>query len=339
MNYTQTFFTDKQKEKVKQGFCEGDLVHRLGDPFEWSEANITPSLDANVYLGKPSLWMFSTLYYEYYNTPKILRNKNFESLRKKQYKSLQKFFDKHFYFKSPKNYQKYLKCMTETNVQDYLVINPYLKKKQIKVIDLGPGLGRHFSWVNTFYKDSVYYGVDIALFSYLNQKAFFQTFDVKVHDLIEYVQFGLSKKSIKGSKNEVWQVPTWHLNKIDDTVDLITASFMLNELNTVGLLYLIYYSTSKLRKNGLFYIRDSAKLKPERHNIKYDELLIKLGFKRIDYHEFDYRKNFFGVPRVYKKIAESKKQGNFYDFVSKYVGKFEYTSQRFSLTQRFKKTI
>ena len=44
-------------------------------------------------------------------------------------------------------------------------------------------------------------------------------------------------------------------------------------------------------------------------------------------------------PRVYKKIAESKKQGNFYDFVSKYVGKFEYTSQRFSLTQRFKKTI
>ena len=115
------------------------------------------------------------------------------------------------------------------------------------------------------------------------------------------MQFGLSKKSIKGSKNEVWQVPTWHLNKIDDTVDLITASFMLNELNTVGLLYLIYYSTSKLRKNGLFYIRDSAKLKPERHNIKYDELLIKLGFKRIAYHEFDYRKNFSEYQEFIKK--------------------------------------
>ena len=49
-----------------------------------------------------------------------------------------------FILKSPKNYQKYLKCMTETNVQDYLVINPYLKKKQIKVIDLGPGLGKTF---------------------------------------------------------------------------------------------------------------------------------------------------------------------------------------------------
>ena len=346
MDYAQTFFTDKQKQKVKQGFCEGDFVHRLGDPFEWIDGNNTQSLDLNVYLGKPSLWMYTTLYYEYYSTPKILKNKKIKHLRKKKYYNLQKFFNKHFYFIGSKNYEKYLKCLTETNIQDYLILNPYLKKK-IKVLDLGPGLGRHFSWINTFFKDSVYYGADVSLFSYLNQKAFFQTFDVKVHDIIEYEQFGLSKKSIKGSENEVWQLPTWHLNKINDSLDLIIATFMLNEVSTIGLLYLIFYATRILKKNGLFYIRDSAKLKPDRHNINYDELLIKLGFERLVHHKFINRKNFFGEPRIYQKKIDAKQiekkrgwvQEDFYDFVKKHVSKFEITSQKFSLSKRVTKTI
>ena len=68
--------------------------------------------------------------------------------------------------------------------------------------------------------------------------------------------------------------------KIEDTsYNLVTATNVLNELNTSAIIYMLANSNRVLQKNGYVYIRDSGKLKPGRHLIDYDRVLIEhMGF-------------------------------------------------------------
>ena len=81
---------------------------------------------------------------------------------------------------------------------------------------------------------------------------------------------------------------------------------MLNELSYSGLFWLISNISSKIKKNGYLYIRDSYILKPGMHQIEYDKLLKKIGFKEIAFYRIKNRLDFYGIPRIYKKMNNKK---------------------------------
>ena len=88
------------------------------------------------------------------------------------------------------------------------------------------------------------------------------------------------ENEILSNKYAIKQIPSWFFKKIEDTsYNLVTATNVLNELNTSAIIYMLANSNRVLQKNGYVYIRDSGKLKPGRHLIDYDRVLIEhMGF-------------------------------------------------------------
>ena len=84
------------------------------------------------------------------------------------------------------------------------------------------------------------------------------------------------------------------------------------------------------------YIRDSENLKPMRHNINYDNLLLERGFEKVARLDVENRVNFFGIPRIYRKVKEGS--WSFDEFVDSYLGKFAITSHGGSYNQNLDKT-
>lgn len=87
----------------------------------------------------------------------------------------------------------------------------------------------------------------------------------------------------------------------DNFFDLVTATWVLNELNMAGIVYLLSHCVRTLRVDGYFYIRGSGKRKPGRHDINYDALLLEFGFEEVKRLLVRNRVDFYGVPRMYRK--------------------------------------
>ena len=98
---------------------------------------------------------------------------------------------------------------------------------------------------------------------------------------------------------------SWRFPLLDTgSIDLLTACYVLNELNYSGILWLLSEGSRILHRGGYFYIRDSAILKPGMHTVKYDETLVRLGFVEVARLKLKNRHDFFGVPRVFMKNTE-----------------------------------
>jgi hypothetical protein len=104
------------------------------------------------------------------------------------------------------------------------------------------------------------------------------------------------------------------------SVDLITATWVLNEINFAGIVWLMCHAARTLRRGGYVYIRDSGKLKPSRHSINYDQLLQDIGFARRATLDVQNRVDYFGIPRVYEKTTDAV--ASFDELVERYIGRF-----------------
>jgi len=163
------------------------------------------------------------------------------------------------------------------------------------------------------------YGAQRHYFRFLSPKpgAYF--------DLIEFENFQISLERIKAALGNnrymIKHVPSWRFPLLrKDSMDLLTACYVLNELNYAGLLWLLAEGSRVLRRGGYFYIRDSAILKPGMHNVDYDEMLKKMGFVEISRLKLQNRFDFFGLPRIFMKNTE--KTHSFDDLVEMCLGRF-----------------
>ena len=52
---------------------------------------------------------------------------------------------------------------------------------------------------------------------------------------------------------------------------------------------------------AIFCIRDSHRVKPNRHQLRYDEVLAELGYERVAHLDVKNRVDMFGIPRIYQK--------------------------------------
>lgn len=297
---------------IQQGWMCGNKAFRIGNPFEWVDADRQPYLYSvqNVL----AIIQYLSMFYEEYPTPDTIVTDDYEEMKAHCEERLRATMRHFAPFWWPSASENYINCTAIGRVQDYCFIRTFCNglRTGINHLDLGPGLGTHCIYSMKGF-DSRFYAVEASAHSYSVQRHFFRfvsPYPGAYLDLIECENFGLAQERMSFELNEntdyrIKHVPSWMFQLITDRcIDLVTATWILNETNYSGVLWLISHVTRVLRKNGYFYLRDSGKLKPGRHSVNYDELLRRIGFVEVGRLNVRNRIDYFGIPRVYQKAAD-----------------------------------
>ena len=322
----------RNKAMIRQGWQFGDKMSRIGHPFEWVDG------DKQGYIysiqGVPAVLQAYSMYYEKYETPKEILVDDYKEMLSHLEGQLGKLLSTLAPFLLTTNQWKmHQECTALARCQDYAAIKTYCANlpKNIVHIDLGPGLGSHaFYSLKAF--NSSYIGVEASLHMYQIQRSVYRFIAAQYgsyFDVVECENFSMPHQDInnhlKALEHKLTHVPSWYFCDIKDQVsDLVTATWMLNETNHAGVLWLMSNAMRSLKVGGYFYIRDSENLKPLRHQINYDKLLQNKGFEKVVRLDVKNRINFFGVPRIYKKV--SHQNIDFDSLSEEYLGKFAITS-------------
>lgn len=321
-----------QKALKVQRWNEGDKFHRIGQPFQWIDADIT---SGHHHLGEfAAIMPHLTMIYEQYPTPNEIRTSDFDEVRDKIRTVMINIFRQLFPFLLVEKYQQYFDATSLTRAQDFGFIKSFssLPKRGMKHLDIGPGLGSH-SFYSLKIFDSMYCGLEAYPQTYQVQRNVYRLLSNEHSpylDIIEAESFGISDEEIRTmliDKNKgIVHMPSWKFPIVKDGFfDLVTATWVLNEVNLAGIGWLICHCSRSLKDGGYLYIRDSDKRKPGRHQINYDGLLVDLGFEEVKRLQVRNRVDLYGVPRIYKKTDRVKTIG-FEDLISRLVGHFVTTS-------------
>jgi len=323
------------KALSNQGWIFGDKLHRIGNPFIWVDGDNTPGLYS--VSGSKAILQFLSMFYEEYPMIESVITNDYEKVRSRIRDYLLSAF-RHF---TPfldttiSGFDKYIDCTALIRAQDYSIIRSLCHdlKSPINHLDIGPGLGSHAIY-SLMEFESCYYAIEASPHSYSAQRNFFRFLSHKYGfylDVVECESYDLSQSLISELVNEnmtyrIKHIPSWHFDIVkDQSIDLITATWVLNEVSLAGILWLMSHAMRVLRNKGYFYIRDSSRLKPLRHSIDYDELLTKMGFKEVERIQVRNRVDFYGVPRVYQK--ENKSTHSFDNLVGLYLGKHDISAK------------
>jgi hypothetical protein len=314
---------------IKQNWIFGDKVTRIGSPFEWTEnehkSNIVNLQDLL------AVGFYFSMFYVKRQTPKEIMIDEYDEVKEHCESELNMAF-KHFFPFLPLSsiWKNHIESQAMARTQDYCFIKNFCKDlpKPLSHIDIGPGLGSSATY-SIKYFDSIFYALEAIAMSYSVQRNFFRFITPRPGaylDVIECENYQLTEEDISKELNDksdyrIKHVPSWQFSLIpQESMDLLTATFVLNELNYAGILWLLAQSSRVLRKNGYFYIRDSFILKPGMHSIEYDKVLTKIGFEKVAELEFENRHDFFGIPRLYRK--NSDKSYSFDEMVEMCLGKY-----------------
>lgn len=306
----------KDRALVENGWIFGDSI-RIGNPFEWVDADSSIVRALNRFGGAVGIIRWLQVFYEIYPTLNEIRTKDHDLMKAHYIKIMNEAFS-HFapFLKIDSFYNNAIEGMAVFRTQDYCFIKKFAKKLPLEKprhLDLGPGLGTQAIYsLESF--DSVYYSLEAGKETYELQRLFFR-FLSSIYgtylDLVECENFYISDSAVKKELNlnsdyRIKHVPSWRFKLIDDnTIDLVTAVFVLNDLNEAGLLWLLSNSSRVLKKGGYFYIRDSGKSKPGKNQLKYDEILSRLGFVEVKRLDIKNRDDMHGIPRIFEKQTDT----------------------------------
>lgn len=318
-----------QRALVEQGWVFGDKCTRLGNPFEWTEnqkkSNILDLQDSL------AIRFYFTLYYvKCATTDEVWLEEHDQVLdycEKKMWKSFKHFFP---FMNNSADWTNYIESQALVRTQDYCFIKKHCPKlsKKFSHLDIGPGLGSSAIFSLKFF-DSNFYALEASEMSYGVQREFFRHLSPNVGDYLDVIEcenFNLSTKEIERELNEnsdyrIKHVPSWKFQLVaKNSIDLVTAGFVFNELNHSGILWMLANASRILRKGGYLYIRDSYIMKHGQHNIDYDQVLLNIGFERKALLEVANRHDVYGIPRVFEKMDDSSH--SFDDMVDLCLGKY-----------------
>jgi len=332
---------------IKQGWIWGDRYYRKGNPFVWVDGPL--ALGPNDYSGIIDLKEIYAMYYEEYPTRKEFKYDNYEKDFALIQQTYQKIFDFYFPFLDSNDEinKLHVKCNSLASIQDYCVFKHNAKKlfseDKVHHLDFGSGMGGAATY-SLKLLNSKFTGIEAHKWSYNVQRYFYRALvedKGKYLDLINAETMELSydelKKLINSDRFLIKQIPSWYFPDIKkESQDLITATTCLNEINDAGIIWFLVNSNKVLKKDGYIYIRDSAKLKPDRHIVNYDEVLVKeMGYELVKWYDLVNRKDIFSIPRIYQK--KKSVDLDFDEFFNHILGREAITSHGGRYNQNLKK--
>lgn len=328
--------TSLKRALVRQSWLFGDRWCRKGNPFQWVDGPLTSG--KHDFSGIIDLKTWYASIYEEYPTKDEFKYENYEKDFLIIQKIYQKIFDFYFPFleSNDKKNKLYIKCNTLNSIQDYCVFKKNAKSlfssKKINHLDFGSGMGSAATY-STSLLNANFTGIEAVYHTYNIQRYFYRALindEEKYLDLVNAEVMGLSydklKKYINSNKFIIKQIPSWYFSEIkNESQDLVTASRCLNEINHSGIIWFLVNFNRVLKKDGYVYFRDSAKLKPGRHNINYDEILVKeMGYELVKWYDLVNRKDIYAIPRIYQK--KKNIDLNFDEFFDYIIGREAVTS-------------
>jgi hypothetical protein len=318
---------------VDQKWIFGERMNRIGDPFLWVDGEQLSQFDG--LSSALSVLQYLAMSGEIYETPESIRTDDYEELKKLIEDRLRRVYSYFVPFVSSQDYEfeNYILSTASVKLQDYCGLRTFCDLQPgISHLDIGPGLG-----ANAIYSlwglGSTYYSLEAFPQSYSVQRLFLRAIlegEPSYLDLIECENFGLSPHEVKRELNGVGKyrikhVPSWHFGLVDDgSVDLVTSTWVLNEVTPAGVTWLLGNADRVLKTGGYFYIRDSGKRKPNRHNLDYDLALQEMGYEKTGHLDVRNRVDMHGIPRVYQKTRDVNI--NFETLFDRFFGRFSVTS-------------
>ena len=298
----------KKRALISQNWFDGENGWRVGNPYQWVDGE---QVNFNLRgVPKVALHSYLSAYYGEFPTPQDFLIPDFDTTKQEIRDTLHQIYSNCFPYKEVDDYDFYLTSMSHVRTQDYSFLKTYCPdlKEGITHIDLGPGVGSHALYSRKMY-NSKFYGVEAATTSYMAQQEFLQSLEIgpQYFDCIAAELMGLEKSEVRSQmasdKYKVVHTPSWYFPEVaDGCADLVTATWMLNEVSYSGVLWLATHSHRALKKGGYFYVRDSQKKKG--HDLDHDEVLKKLGFELVHQANVTNLVDYYGVPRVYKKVDD-----------------------------------
>lgn len=303
------------KALISQRWSIDATKYGVGHPFEWVDGNNRSFL----YDVEGSLRILQYLSMNNENTfpiPDEIVVDDYEEMKNYISKVINEMYEHFFPFVSAKEfgYSEFIDSTITARIQDYCFIKKVCTlSNNINHLDMGPGLGSHFIYSSKAF-NSCFYALEASPHSYSVQRSFFRFMSAsnnyKYLDVVDCENLCSNQEMINheinsSGKYRIKHVPSWYFPSIDgNTIDLVTATWMLNEITFSGVLWLLANASRILRKGGYFYIRDSGTLKENRHRVNYDDLLVKMGFVLVKRLDVTNRVDYFGIPRVYRKETD-----------------------------------
>ncbi len=324
-----------KRASIRDQWIFGERMNRIGDPFRWVDGDQLPQLQG--LNGGLAFLQYLAMSGEIYEAPDVIKTKDHKevliNIKERLIKAFEYFCP--FLDIDEISFQKYIDSTASVKQQDYCAIKTYCKDlsgHNINHLDIGPGLGANVIYSHLGF-DSCYYSVEAYPASYRVQQDFFKFISESKGnylDLVECDTFDLEIQKINeelnnSSKYKIKHVPSWYFNHVKkESIDLVTATWVLNEVMPAGIVWLLYNVNNSLKNGGYVYIRDSYKRKPHRHNVDYDNVLEKLGFNIVTKMNVRNRVDMHGIPRIYQK--NSNLVLDFDEFFDDCFGKYAVTS-------------
>ena len=337
---------------VREGWVFGDKYFRIGNPFTWVDGSL--QLSSYDFRGTVDLAQWYSGYYEEYPTPERIKYDSYDDDYLEIRNKYEEIYYSYFPYKnSDAQSNLNITCHALARIQDYCMLKNYAPdlvniknnpaNEKVKHLDFGAGMGGNATY-SLLLMDANYTAIEAHPWSYNVQRMFFRQLmqgigsymDLLSAESMELPSHEL-KKLVSSDKFAIKQIPSWYFVDVPSgSQDLVTATTVLNELNTAAIIYMLSESCRVTKKGGYVYIRDSAKLKPNRHNINYDEVLTKhLGFELVHWLDVKNRVDMFAIPRLYKKV--NSVDINFESLFDLLVGREAVTSHGGEYSQNLKK--
>lgn len=319
---------------VRDKWCFGERMNRVGDPFEWIDGrqmNMLGQLE-----GTNLALQYLAMSGEIYETPAAIRPADFKQALNTIRANLMRYFHSLVPFSSAETigFQDYLESTATVKAQDYGFIRTHLTELPDRPtqIDIGPGLGANALY-STLCLSARYIAVDANPYSYSAQRSLFRFAagaDGRYLDTIDAESIQVPNDQIRSLANsnatfDIVHLPSWNFDWIhNESANLVSATWVLNEVNPAGIAWLLFQIDRCLRVGGYVYIRDSEKLKPNRHSTNYDQALQALGYTTVARLDVRNRIDMHGIPRAYQK-TETRAE-NFESFFDRLYGRFAVTT-------------
>ena len=322
----QDIISSRNTEISSEGWLFGEKFNRIGNPFEWVDGNQLTNLGTSS--STINLIQYLSMSGEIYETPDSIRVPDHDLLLQKMAEFIREvilgYIPRNIYDKY--SLERYVLSTASVKLQDYCALKSwcgsYFDTSRVH-LDIGPGLGANAVY-STILMKNLYVSFEAHPVSYDVQRDFFRALRIlslSYKDPIDLYSSGQSHAEIAEffrtyhSECKVTHCPSWYSQLWPaNSVDLITATWVLNELNTAGCLWILYQAMRVLKKGGFFYIRDSGLLKPMRHQINYDDALVRIGFKKIMELNVVNRVDMHGIPRIFQKFDSNLDTSSFEDF-------------------------
>ncbi len=300
-----------ERALVEQGWIFGDKATRVGSPFVWAENENKDNI-----LNLEDLYaigFYFSMWYVKKNTPQELVLENHDEVNDYMISEITRSF-KHFFpfLTLTETWINHIEAQALARAQDYFFIKKFCKDlpSELHHIDIGPGLGCA-AIASVKFLNSTFYALEASPMSYGVQRHYFRfisPYPGAYLDVIECENYQLQDDTIiseiQKKDYKIKHIPSWRFPWLaNESMDLMSATFVLNELNYAGILWILSNASRVIKKDGYFYIRDSEILKPGTHNIEYDKVLEKIGFEKVRELRFENRHVYFGIPRVYQKTS------------------------------------